>query len=98
MRREVPTEFPDEGATTNRGPDSALESREALVMLDRALDSLNEENREVFVLYEVEQLPMSEVAKILDCPLQTAYSRHAAARAHVVAFFNRLALSKGGGE
>jgi RNA polymerase sigma-70 factor (ECF subfamily) len=54
--------------------------RQAWQMLDRLLDQLSEERRQVFVLYELEQLPMREVAAILDCPLQTAYSRLEAAR------------------
>jgi RNA polymerase sigma-70 factor (ECF subfamily) len=90
VRREVPTEAPDVGATTS-GPDRSLETREALTMLDAALDDLDADKREVFVLYEVEELPMSDVAEIVGCPLQTAYSRHAAARALVVAFFRRRA-------
>jgi RNA polymerase sigma-70 factor, ECF subfamily len=98
VRREVPTESPEEGSAAWGGPEASLESREALVMLDRALDALDADKREVFVLYEVEELAMSEVAQIVGCPLQTAYSRHTAARAHVVAFFRRLALPMGGGE
>lgn len=98
VRREVPTESPEEGSTAHGGPEASLASREALVMLDRALDALDADKREVFVLYEVEELAMSEVAQIVGCPLQTAYSRHTAARAHVVAFFRRLALPIGGGE
>ena len=79
VRREVPTESPEEGST-DRGADAALESRQGLAMLDRALDGLDEDKREVFVLYEIEEVAMSEVASILGCPLQTAYSRHSAAR------------------
>ena len=95
VRREVPTEAPEAGST-ERGPDAALESRQGLAMLDRALESLDEDKREVFVLYEIEELAMSEVAGILGCPLQTAYSRHTAARAAVVSFFKRGTLAKGG--
>ena len=98
VRREVPTESPEEGTAAHGGPEASLESREALQMLDRALDALDGDKREVFVLYEVEELPMSEVAQIVGCPLQTAYSRHSAARAHVVAFFRRLSLPIGGGQ
>lgn len=98
VRREVPTESPEEGTAAPGSPEASLASREALQMLDRALDALDDDKREVFVLYEVEELPMSEVAQIVGCPLQTAYSRHSAARAHVVAFFRRLSLPIGGGQ
>ena len=96
VRREVPTESPEQGAT-ERGPDATLESRQGLAMLDRALDALDADKREVFVLFEIEEVAMSEVASILGCPLQTAYSRHAAARAQVVSFFKRAAIVEGGG-
>ena len=102
VRREVPTEEPQLEAV-EPPPDESYEGREGLVMLDRALASLDDDKREVFVLYEVEELPMSEVASVLECPVQTAYSRHRAAREHVVAFFKRAALDRtpfdrGGGE
>jgi RNA polymerase sigma-70 factor, ECF subfamily len=96
VRREVPTESPEEQATT-RGPDASYEGRETLALLDRALEQLDDDKRETFVLYEVEELAMPEVAKILGCPLQTAYSRHRAAREHVVAFFRRASLRAGQG-
>jgi RNA polymerase sigma-70 factor (ECF subfamily) len=47
---------------------------------DAALQALDEEKRAVFTLFEIEELPMREVARILQCPLQTAYARLYAAR------------------
>lgn len=55
--------------------------RQAWVALDRLLDLLSEDRRRVFVLYELEELPMREVAGLVGCPLQTAYTRLEAARA-----------------
>lgn len=95
--REVPTESPDEGAAAAGGPEVSLQNRQSLALLDEALDALDADKREVFVLYELEELSMSEVAKLVGCPLQTAYSRHSAARAHVVAFFKRRQLAPEGG-
>jgi RNA polymerase sigma-70 factor, ECF subfamily len=60
-----------------------IELRDHLAILERALAELSEEAREVFVLFEIEELPMKEVAATLECPLQTAYSRLHAAREHV---------------
>ncbi len=48
--------------------------------LRQLLDTLDDEKREVFVLYELEELTMREVADVCGCPLQTAYSRLRAAR------------------
>jgi len=47
---------------------------------DAALEALDEDKRAVFTLFEIEELPMREVARIVQCPLQTAYARLYAAR------------------
>jgi RNA polymerase sigma-70 factor (ECF subfamily) len=44
------------------------------------LDQLDEEKRQVFVLYEIEELEMKDIASAMGTPLQTAYSRLRAAR------------------
>jgi len=59
--------------------------REALDRLRAALDAIDPAQREVFVLYEIEELGMAEVARAVGCPLQTAYSRLHAARRTVAA-------------
>jgi len=66
-----------------------LEQEEARARLQRILEGLDEAKRSVFVLYEIERMPMKEVAEALGCPLQTAYSRHQAARKHVLGAFER---------
>ena len=48
--------------------------------LDQLLEQLDDDKREVFVLYEIEGLDMPEVVAIVGCPLQTGYSRLHAAR------------------
>jgi len=55
-----------------------------------SLEDLDDEKREVFVLYELEELTMNEVADALACPLQTAYSRLYAARDAVKGAFRRF--------
>jgi RNA polymerase sigma-70 factor (ECF subfamily) len=54
------------------------------------LSILDEDRRTVFVLYEVEELPMEEVAAVVGCPLATAYSRLRSARKLVLATAKRL--------
>jgi RNA polymerase sigma-70 factor (ECF subfamily) len=66
-----------------------LERARAIALLERALGHLDEDKRAVFVLYELEELDMREVASAVGCPLQTAYSRLHAARAAVTAAFER---------
>ena len=61
-------------------PAAAAEQRERVRLLHALLSELDDDKRAVFVLYEIEQLEMPEVADALSCPLQTAYSRLYAAR------------------
>jgi len=54
---------------------------EQRALLYKVLDSLDEDKRMVFVLHELEQLGVPEVAEALGLNLNTAYSRLRAARA-----------------
>lgn len=74
---EVPAEAERSAPALQERELSGKRERSRLVDL---LSGLPDEQREVFVLYEVEELTMREVAEILVCPLQTAYSRLHAAR------------------
>lgn len=89
-RRETPALAFFEDAT-GPTPLEHVEDREALVLGHRLLSQLPPQQREVFLLYEVEDLPMSEIAQALDCPLQTAYSRLHKARARILAEVERIA-------
>ena len=60
--------------------DEILERREALALLDRALATLNEEMRTAFILYELEEMSMPEIAEVLDVPVGTVASRLRRAR------------------
>jgi RNA polymerase sigma-70 factor (ECF subfamily) len=94
-RHEIATEDPvARDAASSSNPEGAAADREALVLLDRALDELDDEKRAVFVLYEVEGLEMPEVAEALACPVQTAYSRLHAARKEVEKSMRRAMLGK----
>jgi RNA polymerase sigma-70 factor (ECF subfamily) len=74
--RERVTESPpvDTGERSGFEPDTSVESR---AFVQQLLSELDEDKRNVLVLYEIEGLTMREVA---GCPLQTAYSRLHAAR------------------
>lgn len=74
------------------GQAQELGKRELSALLDRALDELDESRRAVFVLYEMEGMPMSEVAASLGCPLFTAYSRLREARGRLKTFIERNQL------
>ncbi len=73
----------------------ALERKEALTLLDGILASLDDDKRTVFILFELEQMPMQEIAAALGCPLQTAYTRLHAAREQVSAAIERFKKREG---
>jgi RNA polymerase sigma-70 factor, ECF subfamily len=89
-RREMITDSPPERASAS-DPHGEASGREARALLDRIVEELDDDKRAVFVLYEIEELSMTEVAVAVGCPLQTAYSRLHAARALVEKAAARLA-------
>jgi RNA polymerase sigma-70 factor (ECF subfamily) len=88
-RRESPPELAIELAI-DPGQEEHVAVGQARVLLDRLLDQLDDAKRAVFVLYEIEELPMAEVAMAIECPLQTAYSRLHAARHEIEAGVDRI--------
>lgn len=62
------------------GPSERLERTEAIQLLYRILGELCEEQREVFVMADLEQMPMSTIAATLDINENTGYGRLRAAR------------------
>jgi RNA polymerase sigma-70 factor (ECF subfamily) len=66
-----------------------LQSSRDRARLEFVLGRLDSEKREVFVLFELEGMDMKDVADMIGCPLNTAYSRLYAARLVV-----RQALSR----
>jgi RNA polymerase sigma-70 factor, ECF subfamily len=73
-------------------PAENLSVREARETLDAILSNLDDEKRAAFVLYELEELTIVEVAQALNCRPQTAYSRLCAARELVEAAVRRHRL------
>jgi RNA polymerase sigma-70 factor (ECF subfamily) len=82
VRREISVEHLPESPAPAPQVDAVF-TGELCDRLLVSLDRLDEEKREAFVLFEIEELPLREVAEVLGCPLQTAYSRLQAARARV---------------
>ena len=78
VRREVLMHAPERSTSGEEA-----ESRACLAIMDRALDELDEKHRAVFVLYELEGMPMEEIARAVGCPVFTAYTRLRKARTKV---------------
>jgi RNA polymerase sigma-70 factor (ECF subfamily) len=91
-KEETVAVLPEE--STRPTQDGDLERRRAREHLWRILEALGAEKRDVFVLYELEELSMPEVAELVGCPLTTAYSRLHAARKAVKASFARRDLGR----
>lgn len=86
-REELTPELPDNPVPSHQLED--VELRRFRGELDRVLFRLPREQREIFELYELEELSVPEAAAIVGCPVQTAYSRLRVAREAVVAAFSR---------
>lgn len=61
-------------------PDEVLDRRRAEALLDEALDTLEPDDRAVFILAELEQMTRAEVAQALEIPAGTVASRLRRAR------------------
>jgi RNA polymerase sigma-70 factor (ECF subfamily) len=90
VRRErICAEVPEQAVGARQ--DADLQTQQARRQLEAVLARMDDDKREVFVLYELEELPMTEIAEVTGCPLPTAYSRLHAARQEIRAAFARLA-------
>lgn len=61
-------------------PEDAVESARTRALLDEVLDALPLDLRSVFVLFELEELPTAEIARLLEIPAGTVASRLRRAR------------------
>lgn len=71
---------PDDIAGNESNPQELAAKNEAARMMHELLDRLDDEKREVFVLAELEQMSVPEIADAVGINLNTAYSRLRAAR------------------
>ena len=93
-RRRHPVD-PDGGIAQDRqsveAPQAvAVARKQALDLLDRALGSIDMSRRAVLVLHEIEQMTAPEIARTLEIPLNTVYSRLRVARLELDAELARL--------
>jgi RNA polymerase sigma-70 factor (ECF subfamily) len=94
-RREVLDGEPAEREDPAPGADDLVDRARARAALDAILDEMPLELRAVFVLFEIEQVTMAEIAALLDLPAGTVASRLRRAREHFQAATRRLSARGG---
>jgi RNA polymerase sigma-70 factor (ECF subfamily) len=89
-RREVLSDAAEEAADPAARPDEHVAAAQDRRLVLQALESIDLDRRAVFVLYEIDGVPMDEIARALSIPVNTAYSRLRVARAEFAAAVKKL--------
>lgn len=80
-----------EGVLDGRpNPEEATDWAKKRALLDAVLDAMPDDTRAVFVLFELEELPLTEIAELLDVPRGTVASRLRRAREEFQAEVKRV--------
>lgn len=97
-RREVASDGEQaERADTAPLADETLDRQRARALLDEVLEALPMDLRAVFVLYELEELTVPEIAHLLELPAGTAASRLRRAREEFQRIVTRLRATRSHG-
>jgi RNA polymerase sigma-70 factor, ECF subfamily len=83
-------EDPDRRPADQGGADDAVARAEDRHLVERALEHVDLERRGVFILFELDEVPMKDIAESLGIPLFTAYSRLRLARQEFTVAIRRL--------
>jgi len=89
-RREVDGDFLDDREDRAADPEQLADHQRARALLDHILDGMPLGYRAVFVLAEIEEQPIAEVAAMLGIPTGTVSSRLRRAREHFDAHVKRI--------
>lgn len=72
------------------GPDDALQNKQARALVLAALERIPLARRAVLVMHDIDDVPVRDVASVLDIPLFTVYSRLRKARRELEAAIRRM--------
>jgi RNA polymerase sigma-70 factor (ECF subfamily) len=95
VRREGFVDGGPEPTDPGPGPDAGVAEREAREIVAEALGAVELERRAVFILFELDEVPMAEIATSLGIPANTGYSRLRLARDEFAAAVRRIQLRRG---
>ncbi len=86
---------PDRRPARSPGPEDAMARAQDRELVLRALEHVDLERRAVFILFELDGVPMKGIAESLGIPLFTAYSRLRVARQEFTAAVRRIRPERG---
>jgi RNA polymerase sigma-70 factor (ECF subfamily) len=93
-RHETPGD-PDMARHPGPSPHERLAADDDRKLVLAALEAIDLQRRAVFILYEIDRVPMEEIAGAIGVPVNTAYSRLRIARAEFRAAVERLRARRG---
>jgi RNA polymerase sigma-70 factor (ECF subfamily) len=93
--RIVAPREPAEVVDPARPADERIEAEEERALVETALAAVEIDRRAVFVLHDIHEVPVPEVAETLGIPLNTAYSRLRIAREEFATAVKRLRKARG---
>jgi RNA polymerase sigma-70 factor (ECF subfamily) len=83
-----------EVTTTDPGPENALETKQARALVLAALEHVPLPRRAVLVMYDLDEIPVGDIASILGIPTFTVYSRLRKARREMGVAVRRLTKAR----
>jgi RNA polymerase sigma-70 factor, ECF subfamily len=89
-RGETDDELLDQREDPSPGPEILVDHHRARTVLDQVLAAMPLDLRAVFVLTEIDELPMAQIADLLQLPMGTVASRLRRAREHFDARVKRI--------
>ncbi len=88
-RRERLGEEVEDVPDSAKSPEELISRNQARSQLDQILEAMDLDRRAVFVMFEVEEMPCSEIATLVGVPVGTVYSRLHAARKEFAALLKK---------
>lgn len=83
VRREESTaDVPEPAQTSADAGEARLDHVRGRATLESILDTMPADQRAVFVLFELDAVPVDEIGRLVNCPVNTVWSRLRLARKH----------------